>query len=311
MISARLRRTSFLLLVLLGLSPTAVGAGPSRRAAATASTATPQILAQHLCDALQALPEARRAACCATAPAGGLAGECVRVLAGALRDEAVALDPADVERCAAASARQLEGCAWVAPYAPRLADGCRGILHGRLAVGSSCRSSLECADGSFCWGSGPTTPGVCAPPGAPGTTCGSVADPLATYARQTDDGRHPECAGFCVKGRCAAFLAAGSACSASAQCGPEGHCASGRCAAGPRPGLGEACAGTTCGGDLVCLEGRCAAPKKAGESCAKPFECEASCLPATDGKSRICGMQCSAWPPAGYTPAVSEPQPRG
>ena len=310
MIAARLHRTSSIVVFLvLVLAPAAVSAGPSPERRAVSPASSPQALAQRFCGALQALPETRKAACCAGAPSSGLASECVRVLTGALREKAVALDAADVERCVAASERQLDGCAWVTPYAPRVPESCRGILHGRRAVGAACHASLECADGSFCWGSGPTSPGICAPPAAAGATCGGATDPLATYARQSDDGRHPECAGFCARGRCASFLPAGSTCSANEQCGPAAHCADSRCTAGARPGLGEACAGTSCAGDLVCVDGWCAAPKGAGESCTKPLECAATCLPPSGDKKRVCGMQCSAWPPSGYTPAAEASRP--
>ena len=243
-------------------------------ASARPSTQTRERLIQRLCDALQTVPETRKARCCGTVPSGGLAGECARELGRSLRDDALTLDPTDVERCAAESARQLEGCDWVTPYLPPTPASCRGIVRGRLEAGAHCRSSLECRDGLFCRGSGPTAPGACAPPGGSGAACGGALDTLATYARQTDaDTRHPECDGFCLKGRCIAAVASGGECSSDRQCGAGSHCASRRCVDGPRPKLGEACEGTTCQGDLVCVDGRCAQARKAGEPCTHPFEC--------------------------------------
>jgi hypothetical protein len=304
---AKSRRTTAAL-VLLVLST--VSRAPRAEANAPAKAARkPGGLAERLCETLQTLPETRKAQCCGTSPTGGLAGECTRMLGDSLRDKAIVLDPADVERCAEESVRRLGGCDWVTPYTPRTPEGCHGILHGRLDAGAKCRSSLECKDGFFCLGSGPTTRGVCAAPGGPGSACGGIADNLTTYTRQTeDDARHPECTGFCLKGRCAAFVAAGGVCRSDKQCNPGSHCAAGRCVEGPNPKLGEACAGTTCAGDSVCLEGRCSPPKRAGETCTRSFECQAMCVSSAGANAGTCGMQCSAWPPAGYTaPQYSSP----
>jgi hypothetical protein len=254
-----------------------------------------------LCDALQRLPEARKAACCGAPGGADMAAACAREIDRSLKAGALTLDAADVDRCAAESASRLEGCDWVTPYSPRVPGSCRGILHGRLDVGMRCRSSLECRDGLHCRGVGTTDSGVCAPPGAPGAACGGGVDTLATYARQTHyDVRHLECAGFCVKGRCAAFAAAGGECSSDLQCAPGSRCASRRCVEGPPPGLGDACAGSTCADELVCVDGRCSHAKKAGEPCAQPSECEATCLTLSRDQPGVCGTKCSAWPPAGY-----------
>lgn len=273
--------------------------------AATDAT-TPARLSQRLCDVLQALPEAGKARCCGSSPTGSLAGLCVRELEPSLRSGAIALDAADVERCAAASARDLAGCDWVTPYLPRTPVACRDVLHGRLDANARCRSSLECRDGLACRGGTSATPGICAPPGDVGAVCGGAADRLASSARATDlERRHPECAGFCRHGRCAAAAPVGGECSAEQQCSAGNHCASRRCVAGPPPALGEPCAGTSCGDDLVCADGRCAPPKKAGEPCTQSFECEASCLSPTADRPGTCGMKCSNWPPSGYTPPAT------
>jgi hypothetical protein len=301
MISAALR-VLFVALVLSASETSFAGARTEKRP--PGPTQKSEKLSQRLCDALQSLPETRKAQCCGTSPTGGLAGECARRLGDSLRDNALTLDPGDVERCAAESSRALEGCDWVTPYLPRTPASCVDILHGRLEAGGACHSSLECRDGLSCRGGGPAVPGVCAPPAAPGASCGGAPDTLATYARQTDyDARHPACAGFCVRGRCAAFIPPGGECSSDRQCAAGSHCASRRCVAGPRPTLGEACEGTTCEDPLVCVAGRCSHPKKAGKPCTQPFECEATCLSPAADKPGTCGMKCSTWPPAGYTPA--------
>ncbi|HZR81343.1 MAG TPA: EB domain-containing protein [Candidatus Binatia bacterium] len=297
--------------LVLALAAAAMAA-PARKGAAGATSAPTakappagDPLAERLCEALQALPQKRKAECCATSPAGGLAGECTRMLSASLRDGAIALDAADVEACERASARDLEGCGWVTPLMPRTPDGCRDIVHGRVASGAACRSSVECADGLFCRGAGAGAPGLCLPPAPPGATCGGAPDILATYARQTDvAARHPECAGSCLRGRCVAPVAIGGACSSNAQCAAGAHCAAGKCAAGGPPTLGEECRGTSCDDGLACIAGRCAPRKKAGEPCDGASECEAACVRAADGGAGTCGMKCSDWPPAGYTPPL-------
>ena len=247
------RSTSFRVLLvavpLLMTASVAVGADPSDSERRSQSSAAPDRLGERLCNALQGLPERRKAQCCGASSGGGLAAECARELGRSLRSGAVGLDPGDVDRCTAESARELEGCDWVTPYLPRTPESCRGILQGRLERGAQCRSSLECRDGLRCRGNGPTVPGVCAPPGVRGAACTDAADTLATYARQPEyDPRHPECDGFCLRGRCAALTKLGGACSSDRQCAPGNHCASRRCVEGSPPGLGEACDGSTCDG---------------------------------------------------------------
>lgn len=315
MISTTSGWTALARVLVLAAALSSVGVCPTSAASVSgrpAKTAAPDKLSQQLCDALQTLPEKRKAQCCATAPSGGLAGECARQLRLALQAGTLTLDAADVDRCTADSTRALEGCDWVTPYLPATPASCRGLLHGRLDAGASCGSSVECRDGLSCRGGGPTGGGICAAPGGPGASCGGGLDTLATFARQTEDPRHPECAGFCLRGRCTALVAVGGECSGNQQCAAGSHCAARRCIEGPRPALGEACSDTTCADALVCIDGRCAPAKKAGESCTHPFECEASCLSRGPDRPGTCGMKCSAWPPAGYTqpvaPAIASPE---
>jgi hypothetical protein len=305
------------LLALCVCAPRPSAAEPARSKRAAAAGATDSV-ARRLCDALHTLPDTRRAACCAgTANGGGLAEACTRTLGDALARGAIVLESGDADRCVADAARALDGCDWVTPQAPRLPASCRSIVHGRIAAGASCRSSLECADGLVCWGASAKVEGVCAPPGATGASCGHVDDTLATSVRASGDERHPECAGFCRYGRCAARGATGAACATSDQCVRDAHCAAGRCVAGPGPGSGEDCSGAACADGLACVDGRCAAPRKAGESCARPSDCAATCLPPGADRSRVCGMQCDAFPaalrlpPTANTTSVPHSAPHG
>jgi hypothetical protein len=172
MISTISGRTTALRLLLLA-APLVLGASPPSATGASIQkrpstpSQAPEKLGARLCDALQALPEHRKAQCCGTSPTGGLADACAQELSRSLRDEAIALDPADVDRCAAESARAVDGCDWVTPYLPPVPASCRGIVRGGLEAGAACRSSLECRDGLHCRSSGPTGAGLCAPPDPP------------------------------------------------------------------------------------------------------------------------------------------------
>lgn len=164
----------------------------------------PDPLAQRLCEALHALPARRKAECGGGAVGFHAGGECARMLSFALRSGAVKVAGEDVDRCAEAMGRSLEGCGWASGVLPPPAEACEGIVRGTLAEGAACRSSLECVAGLSCAGVGPTDAGKCAKPRAQGV-CGAVVDALAVAVRQTRFEReHPECAGSCVKGRCGA-----------------------------------------------------------------------------------------------------------
>lgn len=303
------RRTAIaaLTLALCVLAPAVAGAKPAR--SGTPASA-PSAVVRRLCDTLHRLPDTRRAACCAgTASGGGLADACARSLGDALARRAVVLVPDDVDRCAADAARALEGCEWVTPQSPRLPASCRGVVRGRIAAGASCRSSLECADGLVCWGAGARADGVCAPPGATGATCGRTEDSLATYLRANGEDRHPECAGFCSHGRCAARVATGAACVSGAQCAVGSRCLAGRCTTAPPAVLGEACGAAACADGLACIDGRCAKPRASGESCSRPTDCAATCLPPDADGARVCGMQCDAFPAALRLPPAAQAAP--
>jgi hypothetical protein len=234
----------------------------------------PEPLAERLCAALQETPVKRRAACCSTAPGVLVTSECVRMLSAAIHFGALTVAPADVDACVAALDRTFTGCDWVGPNAPQPPAECQGLIHGTLADGAKCRSSLECKDGLRCQGVGPTDTGTCASPRDDGSGCGASVDALATYARQNGyEAQHPECKGFCDRHRCAPAAALGAACRIDVQCGPGHACVGGKCASavgGARP-----------------------PPRKpAGEGCTSDAECTGGCLREGGAGRGTCGMKC-------------------
>lgn len=264
----------------------------------------PDPLAERLCDALQALPQRRKAECCGTSASEGLTSECARILTATLRDGAVRIEASAVDRCIEETSKQLAGCDWVRPLQPAPPDACLGIIQGQLKAGAQCRSTLECRDGLICGGARTTVAGVCREPSAVGGACSRAVDTLVTYARQpTDDRRHPDCVGHCFQGQCAPFAAVGESCLSNQQCTAGAHCAAGRCENGPPPKIGEPCDKTVCEGAAACVDGKCAALKRSGEPCMSPFECQGSCVKDAGATLGTCGMQCSWVPPTAIQPA--------
>jgi hypothetical protein len=291
----RTARVPFLVLLVV-LAPCVVAARPqappARKASAPQATA-PDPVARRLCDALHALPARRKAECCG-ASAESLADLCASEVTASLRRGAVTVDGAAVDRCGAETARDLEGCGWVAPQPPPLPAACRVLVQGTLAAGASCRSSLECREGLFCRGAGPETPGTCARPAPARTRCEVPADNLASYVRAGDDPRHPACDGLCIKGECLPFAPAGASCASSSGCVPGLHCVVGVCQDRELPKVGEACAGrTSCGAGAFCQDGRCRPQKAAGEACTLSSECRAlACVKAKGATVGKCGEPC-------------------
>jgi hypothetical protein len=288
----------FLAIALL-VAPVTTGSGQTRRTEPHEPPSRPPAahaaasLAERLCDAVQAQPARRKGECCG-GTVQSLAAVCASELDGALTRGAVTLEAAAVDRCAADVSRRLEGCDWVTPLLPPLPDSCRGIIHGRLKLAQACHSSLECEDGLFCRGVAPGKAGVCAMPSAVQARCENPADNLASFTRADDDGRHPSCAGLCLKGQCIPLSPAGGTCASSATCHPRLQCIAGRCLDQPLPKLGESCAGnTSCGPGTHCDKGRCAALKNAGEVCASPAECRGlACEIAPGEKVGKCVEPC-------------------
>lgn len=262
-------------------------------------------LAEKLCSGLSTTPEKKRSACCKTTPAVVITGECTRTLSAALRHHAIALDERDVDACLAAFDRTLEGCDWVGPFPPGAPAECLGILIGKLASGTKCRSSLECAGDQHCVGLGPTTVGRCGAPSADGESCGGTVDALGGFARQSDlEKRHPECKDRCIKHKCSAPVAENGPCLISSDCQDGMQCLVGtgvapktgvplrKCVAGEAPAKdGEPCPGGACEGSLQCIRGKCAARKPTGAACADDFECRGGCL-KDGGTKGTCGPRC-------------------
>ncbi|HEX9736010.1 MAG TPA: hypothetical protein VGG06_28950 [Thermoanaerobaculia bacterium] len=272
----------------------AVEAPSEQEAPSEPESVVPEPLAERFCAAVHTLQAERRKACCGTA-AESLAEVCVRHLSPALRRGTVTLDAAAVDRCAADTAVELEGCGWVRPLLPKPAAACAGLLQGTLAAGSACASSLECADGLYCRGLSQEGPGRCAAPAAARAPCEAPADNLAAFTASRGDPRHRECDGQCVRGRCLPFAAAGEPCSGRASCRPGLNCLDGRCADRPLPAIGEPCAGGAGCGDGYCRDGVCAPVKERGEPCRLPFECRAmACEKPAGSTDGVCGDPCGA-----------------
>lgn len=243
--------------------------------------------ARRLCEVLYQLPLDRRAACCSARPSATFAlSQCTLTLSAAVGAGAVILDAKAVTACAAAQADELTGCDWVGPNPPALPPVCRDLLRGTRKAGDVCRSSLECADGAYCRGAGPTQTGRCGPPKQDGQACRLGVDALAGYVREDEGLHHPECAGFCGHYRCAPRASPGGACRMSGECPAGERCNGTKCVAGVAAQAGEACGGG-CAEGLRCVNGRCQAPFAAGAGCALDAECKAGCLP-----THVCGLRC-------------------
>lgn len=257
--------------------------------------------AQTLCRALHELPAARRKACCQSTTGLMLNSDCVRVLTFAQRSGAVRIDEPALASCVAGLGQLYSGCDWIGPWPPELPAECRGVLHGTLAAGARCRSSLECQEGLFCHGAGPTASGVCGVPRVDGERCGLAVDALAAYLRMSmltephpQFAAHRECAGVCnLRHVCESLHARGESCVMSVQCGADDRCGRGQCIAGRVAGPGQACSGGDCAAGLRCFGHVCQAPKPAGASCGSDFECQGGCEKPAGAERGVCAMTCS------------------
>jgi hypothetical protein len=258
----------------------------------------PEPLALRLCQALHELPARRKAECCGGGAAPSLVSECARTLSSALRARAITLAEPAVAACEQAMTGLHDGCEWVGPLSPGFPAECRGLVHGTLAGGARCRSSMECAQGLRCRGVGPTDPGTCGPPLPDGTRCSVTVDTLVSYTRQDawTEEAHPECSGYCMRRACRPAVAAGKACKVSLECGAGHRCSGGACVAGGVARDGESCSADECEAGLRCLENRCRRPKAAGEPCQSAFECRGGCVEGA------CAQQCAMVPPTRSRP---------
>jgi hypothetical protein len=230
-------------------------AAPSVRLDAAASSLGRVTRACHL---LQGGPAERRAECCGGGAGSHLESACVRELNLALTLGRIELDDAKVERCSEASAVALGGCDWVTPGQPVPPAECEGLTRGRVGLGGTCRSSLECELSFYCEGSTPSQGGRCTAPKAAGESCSVPTDALAGYLFARDlDRTHPTCAGECslVSHRCEAPAAMPM---------PAGE---------PPPAKATSAVG-----------------KLSGEACLTDFDCRAGGCSGTPG---TCGMKCS------------------
>jgi hypothetical protein len=292
-----------------------VAASPSARAAASSDPALPTSktddevrpvypidagppdpLATRFCEAVQALPEQRRTACCADARTGvAPVASCVRTLSYAIAQHAVTLDEAAVEACAQAMKKATDGCDWVTPLAIAIPPACAGILHGKLAEKERCRSSIECASGLRCQGLSATDLGACGPPRAARVQCGVGIDTLAAYTRQDRvDREHPECEGRCARGQCADAIALGAECKSDSQCG-KNRCIAGKCSDATLPALGAACPAGACATGAGCVHDVCVAPKAEGEACSAHAECRGECVMEDGGAAGTCAKRCPSF----------------
>ena len=262
----------------------------------------PDPLAQRLCDAIHTLPARRKADCCNGEPSVTMVDECARTLSYALRSKAVTLDPADVDRCADAASKALDGCGWVTPLSAAVPPECSGIVKGAVKGGDRCRSSLECEGGLHCHGVAASDTGRCGRPRETGS-CSRGIDTLASHTRQSDVERsHPECAGHCNGRRCEADLAVGAACVTSVACGAGRLCIDKRCSDTPLPKAGQKCLQGACADGSRCLSGTCITPRKEGESCAEDVECPGVCDKAPGAPKGTCARLCAARIPASIPP---------
>jgi hypothetical protein len=253
----------------------------------------PEPLAERMCDAVHVLPAKRRAECCASDPGFTPRGECVRTLSSAIRSKAVTLDPADVDRCAQAMAKELEGCGWVNPSPPSAAAACDGIIRGQLKESAVCRSSLECAEGLGCLGLSATQVGRCGPPKPARALCNIGIDTLAAFTRQDRfEDAHPDCAGYCIQRRCQDAVAVGGECKTHTECGAKRSCVKGKCSSAPLPAAGQPCAAGLCALGARCVKDVCTAPKGEGEACDSDLECRGGCERPDGGTTGACGKRC-------------------
>ena len=256
----------------------------------------PDPLAMRFCDAMQALPEKRKAECCSGARTGvAPLDACVRTLSYALAQRAATLDAGELDACVVAMKTATDGCDWVTPSAIAIPLVCQGIIRGKLVEKETCRSSLECAAGLRCQGLSATDVGACGPPRETRTQCGVGIDALAAFTRQDSvDRDHPECAGHCARGRCEEAIALGAACKSDSPCG-KNRCVAGACAGGPLPALGAACPAGLCAPGAGCVSGVCVAPKAEGAACSAHAECRGQCVTEDGGAGGTCARRCPSF----------------
>ena len=248
-------------------------------------------LADKLCHALAGLAIERAGACCHQNPGINLAPLCSNALSSAMGSGALVVDAKQADACIAAVDAQLQGCDWVGAPPPPPAACTSNLMHGTLAEGQRCRSSLECQGQLRCRGAGPTDIGVCRPPQAPGGPCNTAVDALAPFLNLSLDADRPECDGYCIEHRCRASIPAGGSCKRSLECARGLLCVSGTCTSASPGKLNEACVAGVCERGLRCLAGTCHTPTAPGATCTNNLDCAGRCVAADAGAPR-CEMAC-------------------
>lgn len=215
------------------------------------------------CATLHRTYEAQRAECCGGAPVPLFESQCVLHVSDGLRRQAVDIDELRLEVCARELNDGVRGCAWVTPHRPSAPSSCIEALVAQVALGGSCRSSLECVGDAHCVGHTAVEAGVCQAPSAVGDACGVSVDALATFVRAGDwEQTHPQCVGGCSleTHRCVEstnrLAAEPSQVTAGQACESDADCLQGACASGEH---GERVCGMKCGADLGVLAHKFAA----------------------------------------------------
>ena len=248
-------------------------------------------LVQRLCNALQTLPRARRAACCDRSYKFTLQPECEKRLQAYIDDRSIRLSQERVDGCVAAMKKSLAGCDWPGPSWRPVPRACVDITEGQRDIGQPCGSHLACKSDLHCAGLTAQSNGTCKRSGDIGASCDFGPDPLATVLRQDDiEHRYLACnGGYCRLGRCRAYSPIGQPCGAKHGCGPEARCVEGLCVAGYLASADAACEPGGCAADLHCVAGRCKTPKAPGAACTTDEECYGTC--AQDRCARSCRTQ--------------------
>ncbi len=160
----------------------------------------------------------------------------------------------------------------------------------------SCKGALVCSADSS---TGPGSTGKCGTPHKAGEACGNP------FNSDCEKGlvcavKAPSATSPTVVTKCVPRVKAGVACEFTVQCGQDGWCSGGKCAALPK--VGEACTTTDtgsgtvdCGGTAYCGEdGKCKATPVAGEACAYVCAGAATCISNKCVANSAVGGACSS-----------------
>ncbi|MBI5609965.1 MAG: hypothetical protein HY902_13915, partial [Deltaproteobacteria bacterium] len=145
--------------------------------------------------------------------------------------------------------------------------------------GLSCKTGLVCSGDMS---TGKLDSGKCVAPHKAGETCGNP------YKSDCEKGlvcgfAMPTKAGEKMVSKCVPLVKVGTACEFTVQCGVDGWCTGGKCAALPK--AGEACGKNEMGNDGLCAaqldcgnDGKCAEPPALGKDCTYACVSGATCV---------------------------------